>query len=455
MLFDEATRAGKFAELCEKLTALMEEHRVPGVAVGLLVDGREYLRGLGVTSVENPLPVTEETLFQIGSVTKTFTATALMRLAEQGRLDLEAPVRRYLPDFQVADEATAAAVTVRHLLTHVAGWPGDLFVDTGNGDDAVAKYVAGMAKLEQITPLGELWTYNNAAFVVAGRVLEVVAGKSYEAAVKELLLQPLGMSRSFFFPAEVMIHRFAVGHMLREEGLEIARPWNIPRSSNPAGGLVSTVTDLLRYARFQMGDGRAESGERLLTPESLRLLQTPVVAASNGQRMALSWFIEEVGGVRFAGHGGATFGQMTLFWMAPEQGVALAILTNGQRGNALNTAASAWVRKELLGVAAEQPEPLDLPEAELAPYAGRYEHEGAVIHLEARGNRLIARVIPKQLEVLETKPKEEPPVAAALTGKDRLLILEGPMKGGRGEFLTTSDGRRWLRVGVRAYELKK
>ncbi len=455
MLFDQATRNAKFEALSEYVVQLMKENQVPGVAVGLLVDGEEYVKGFGVTSVENPLPVTPETLFQIGSTTKTVTATALMRLVEQGLVDLDAPVRRYLPDFKVADEATAAAVTVRHLITHVAGWPGDVFTDTGNGDDAVAEYVARMAELPQITPLGELWTYNNAAFVVVGRVVEAVTGKPYEAAARELVLEPLGMTNSFYFPTEVMIRRFVVGHMLKEEKLVIARPWNIPRSAVPAGGLSSDVRDQLRYARFHMGDGRAESGQQVLSPESMRLMKTPVVDASNGQKMALSWFIQEAGGVRFVMHGGATFGQKALFWMAPDQGVAFTVLTNADKGAVLNNRLSTWVREQYLGAAVTEPAPLDSSEAELAPYAGEYgqPHTGKIL-LKVQGNRLMFQMLPDDMAVLETKPAVEPPVAAALIEKEKLMIMEGPMKGSQAEFLSTSDGRRWIRFGVRAYARK-
>src|SRR5215218_11215946 len=105
----------------------MEEHGVPGVALGVLFDGEEETAGLGVTSIENPLEVTPDTLFQIGSIAKTYLAVAAMRLVERGELDLDAPVRRYIPDFRLSDEHVAARVTTRHLLTHTGGWVGDVF----------------------------------------------------------------------------------------------------------------------------------------------------------------------------------------------------------------------------------------------------------------------------------------------------------------------------------------
>src|SRR5438309_6648692 len=147
----------------ETTAAAMERLQVPGVAVGVLRAGDETHEGFGVTSVEDPLPVDATTLFQIGSITKTFTATAVMRLVEQGKLDLDVPVRAYLPELRLASEEVAARVTLRHALTHVSGWPGDLFEDQGPGDDAIRLMVNQIARLPQLTGLGEVWSYNNVA----------------------------------------------------------------------------------------------------------------------------------------------------------------------------------------------------------------------------------------------------------------------------------------------------
>ena len=146
-----------FKSICERIPDALGRHRVPGVAVGITCDGQEFIRGFGVTNINHPLPVDEDTLFQIGSTTKTFTATAVMRLVEQGTLSLDEPIRSYLPSFKMRDPAVTEGVTIRHLLTHTAGWQGDFFPDTGNGDDALTKYVGLMAGLPQLTPLGTVW----------------------------------------------------------------------------------------------------------------------------------------------------------------------------------------------------------------------------------------------------------------------------------------------------------
>src|SRR5712692_1446760 len=217
-----------FDDVCTEIEAAMRETDTPGIAVGLLHDGEERVEGFGVTSLENPLDVTPDTLLQIGSITKTFTGTALMRLVERGQLDLDSPVRRYLPELKLSDEDVAARVTMRHLLTHTGGWIGDYFDASGSGDDALARIAESMSTLPQLTPLGEIWSYNNSGFYLAGRVLEVLTAMPYEQAVRELVLEPLGLEHTFFFADDVMTRRFAVGHDRNADGPPpVARPWGI------------------------------------------------------------------------------------------------------------------------------------------------------------------------------------------------------------------------------------
>src|SRR5215472_10947847 len=150
-------------ELDADLRAFVEDrmahYHVPGVAVGIYHEGVQKVGGMGVTNVDHPLPVNERTLFQIGSTIKTFCGTLAMVLVEQGKIDLNAPVRTYLPDLKLRDEDAAARVTMRDCFTHVGGWTGDYFEDCGAGEDALAKVVAKMAEIPQVYPLGKFWSY--------------------------------------------------------------------------------------------------------------------------------------------------------------------------------------------------------------------------------------------------------------------------------------------------------
>jgi CubicO group peptidase (beta-lactamase class C family) len=191
---------------------------IPGVAVGVWADGREVCVCHGVTSVDNPLPVDRDTLYVLGSVTKTYTATALMRLVAEGRVELDAPVRRYVPEFGLADERAAARVTVLNLLNHTSGLGWGVIIDSGEGDDALAGYVAKMAGLELIAPPGTRASYSQAGYNLAGRIMERVTDLTYEQAVASLVFEPVGLPHSFFARDDVMTRRFAVVHNRGEDG---------------------------------------------------------------------------------------------------------------------------------------------------------------------------------------------------------------------------------------------
>src|SRR5213593_2647960 len=298
----------------------MARYHVPGVAIGILHDGDEDIAAYGVTNLEHPLPVDGDTLFQIASITKTMTATVVMRLVERGALDLDAPVRRYLPEFRLRDDDAAKRATLRHLVTHTTGWLGDCFADFGKGDDALARYVAAMADLEQLTPLGEIWHYSNSSFAVLGRLIEVATGKTYEAAVRELLFIPLGMAKSCFNADEAITHRVAAGHVIVDEQPRVARPWAFPRATTPVGGVVSCIRDLLAYASFHLGDGRAPDGARLLSVGSLELRRTqltPAASASPGSCGTSTAFASNTTEARLSGSRASSYSRPTAASRSP------------------------------------------------------------------------------------------------------------------------------------------
>src|SRR6266545_6971399 len=204
----------RFETVAALADAKMREYGVPGVALGIVENGSVTIRGLGVTSVEDPLPITAHTVFPIASISKTFAATAMMRLIEQGKVDLRAPVRTYLPDFRVQDEAVSRDVTIWNLLTHTSGWEGQVS-GPDRGEDTLKNFVGTIGGLMQLAPPGAAWSYNNAGFSVAGRVIEVVTGKSINAAIREMVFQPLGLAHAGTSPGDFIASRFAVGHFNR------------------------------------------------------------------------------------------------------------------------------------------------------------------------------------------------------------------------------------------------
>ena len=433
----------------------MRKTGTPGVAVGILLAGRAYGGGFGITSIAAPAPVDEQTLFQIGSTSKTFTATAVQRLVERGDLDLDAPVRRYLRDLRLKDPQVARTVTLRHLLTHTAGWVGDYFADTGRGDDALARVITHLATVPQLTPLGEVWHYNNAGFYLLGRVIEKTTGAPYERAIAELLLQPLGMTRSFFFADEAIPYRVAAGHMAvgpTKTKHTLTPQWAMARNVGPAGGLISDVIDQLRWAQFHMGDGRAPDGKRLLKRSSLREMQRPQSpAADMADATGLTWLIEDVGGVRTVAHGGTTPGQLSAFLMVPEHDFAVTVLTNSSRGREVHRALVRHALEHFLGVARPVVKPLGLNGARLDTYPGTYVSGlgDVAIDLEPSGTRLAA-----SFRLL--KGDHDPgfaPFKLAFHSPDIVEIVGGRLGGARAHFLRDPNARvRFLRFGGRLYK---
>ena len=440
-----------FETLAETARDSLERFGVPGAAIGVEHEGAETVGGWGVTSIENALAVTADTLFQIGSITKTVTGTIAMYLVEQGELDLDTPVRGYLPELRLADEDVAAHVTMRHLLTHTGGWFGDHFADPSRGDDALERIVTEVAALPQLAPLGEIWSYCNSGFYIAGRVLEVLTGRPYESAARELVFEPLGMTSSVFLPEEVISRRFAVGHRVEDEQTVVARPWALARAASAAGGIVTNVGDLLRYARFHLG---REAGP--LGAEAIARMREPQIETDEpGRSVALTWFVRELDGIRLSEHGGGTNGQQSYFSIAPEAGFALAIVTNhAPGGSRLIRAASRVAMQQYLGVDERDTEPIELAPDQLAEYAGLYTNPFADADVRLEGGRLVAHTIFKAGFPTKDSPPlpPEPPAPLAFYDADHVFVPEGTFEGARGDFVRDADGRiAWFRTGGRLH----
>ena len=436
-------------DLQSSVSELAERLEVPGVAVGVVLGDAEHTAFHGVTSIDDALRVDAGTLFQIGSTAKTYTATAIMMLAEQGRIDLDASVRTYVPELRLRDEEVARNVTVLHLLNHSAGWDGDLFEETGDGDDALDRYVQRMATIEQVTPLGSTVSYNNASFGLAGLVIEKATGQQYERVIDELLLDPLGMHRSFFAAKQIMTYRFANGHRRSQDGtIAVTRPWDTGRYGVSMGGLSSNVADQLAWARFHLGDGTGPNGTRVVSEELLQRMQEPTVhCAGNalGDAVGISWLLREIDGVRVAAHGGDMAGQHSIFEMAPERGFAITSLTNcGPNGTEFNEQVIRWAFEAYLGLEVKDPEPVHLADEALAAYVGRYETI-AMIHdvaVAEGGLMLTDTVRPEVLAQLGEDARDNPPdPLGLLPGEgDRYIVTGGPSRGERGYFSRRQDG---------------
>jgi CubicO group peptidase (beta-lactamase class C family) len=374
-------------------------------------------------------------------------------------------------------------VTVRQLLNHSAGWLGEYYADKGPGDDALARYVAEIARLPQQTPVGKVFAYNNAALVLAGRVIEAVTGSTYEEAVRELVLDPLRLNHSRFFSDEIIGFNVAASHNL-VSGEPAVDPsiWHAPRTLHPTGGLISSVRDQLRYAAFHLGDGRAPDGTRLLKKKSLLEMRSnpgpggTLFVELDG--MGVTWQLRpSAQGVRIVQHGGDYLGQHSGFIMVPERGFALTMLTNSDGGPQLlgDLFVDDWALRRFAGVSNLPAKPQALSRRELTPYEGLYT--GRIIdpiltpsgteaetRIELKGTS-DGRLRMRRTDSLESpvihdstaSRKEDEPAAEELRlafyRKDYVLAYDE--NGGvlaRANFVRgRNDSIKWLRFGGRLY----
>ncbi|MGO4456524.1 serine hydrolase domain-containing protein [Streptomyces sp. M-16] len=376
-----------------RLDALRAKHHVPGASLALLVDGTVHELASGVLHRGTGVEATTDTVFQMGSIAKVYTATLIMQLAESGELDLDAPVVDVLPEFSVADPEATRAITTRQLLSHTGGLTCDFTHDSGRGDDCLAKYVEAAKGVALDCPPGTAISYSSVGYNVLGRIIEVVTGKVWDQALKDLLLTPLGLTHTMTLPEEALRFRAAMGH-LGEPGQDPdpAPEWDMmPRSAGPYGRVIATAGDLARLARMHLAGGVAEDGTRILSEQAVALMQRRVVdcpdkwtVSSDG--WGLGWTLYDWNGVQGYGHDGASIGQYGYLRVVPSAGVAVALLTNGGGAREVYAALYRELLAELAGVTMPEPfaPPAQPPVVDFAPLVGTYRREGVVITVTKR-----------------------------------------------------------------------
>ncbi|GII90417.1 beta-lactamase family protein [Sinosporangium siamense] len=363
-----------------RLAELIAEYEVPGATLAFLHDGEVHEFAAGVLNTATGVEATPDSLFQIGSITKVWTATQIMLLVEEGRLTLDTPVIEVLPEFTLPDPEIAKQVTIRHLLSHTSGIDGDLFTDEpGRGDDCVEKYVALCADLRQNHPIGVTQSYCNSGFVIAGRVIERLTGKVWDAALREQIIEPLGLTHTYTLPEDVLRFRAAMGH---EDG-KPAPVWMLPRSVGPAGLICARARDVVEFGRAHL------SGRLLKRPEAM---WEPQVAIPNphtlGGHWGVGWILSEWDGHKVVSHGGNTIGQSAMLWVLPGSGTVACLLVNGGQSGSIEHAVATELFAELLGIAVP---PVLGPPAEpvtvdVERYVGVYERVGGRITFTNENN---------------------------------------------------------------------
>lgn len=341
----------------------------PGAAVLVIDEGQVVLRkGYGLASVELGVPVAPEMVFKTGSVTKQFTAAAILMLQEQGKLRVEDEITKYLPDYPTHGQK----ITIEHLLTHTSGIPSYTSLRDWRPrvrEDMPVETLIGVFKDKPLdfNP-GENWRYNNSGYILLGAIIEKVSGKSYERFVEEEVFQKAGMKSSRYGHQEELVPLGVGGYSKTRDGF---RPANYLSMTQPyaAGSLVSTVDDLAAW-------DRALAGGTVISKASRERMETPVKLNSGAStRYGYGVALYQYAGRRFVEHGGDIFGFSASFLRAPEEGVVVAILSNTDDTNTSLGDLAFKIAAKALGQPLEERKGIALDARTLDEYVGVYRFE--------------------------------------------------------------------------------
>ena len=315
---------------------------VPGAVLALRHEDELNVITTGVLNVETEDAVLPDSMFQVGSVTKVLTTTVIMKLVEKGLVELDAPVCNYFPEFRTADLKAAQEVTLRQILTHTSGLDGDVFTDTGSGPERIAKYVERCALLPHIFRPGERFSYSNAAFVILGRVIELVTELTFDEALKKFLIEPMGLRNTLSNPSDLAERSISFGHIPgakeSDKPICVPTPYILPMSSAPAGTtLYMSAGDLVSFVKVHLNSGIAENGTRILAKDSTLQMQNVHVELPIQERdiikWGLGWMITKADDGLCFGHDGVTVGQNAYLRIHRETGTIAVLFVNGGAAN--------------------------------------------------------------------------------------------------------------------------
>ncbi|MFE4457992.1 serine hydrolase [Nocardia tengchongensis] len=398
------------SRLQARVTALLAEYGIPSAAIGVLHDGEIAEFAVGVKNVETREPVTPDTVYQCGSMTKTWTALAFMQLVDEGKADLDEPVRTYLPGFTVADPETSAKVTARHLLNHTNGIE-EAYGDPGEDDDVYERMVAGITDAPQVFPLGHTHGYSAAlGYAILARILEVLDGKRWDDVMRDRLFDPMGLTSTNSRREQVDETRAATGHLIRslDEGPILTPIDYLPRAFGPGGGITSTARELLTMGYVLLHEGVAPNGKRIVSAGSIREMMRSRMPVPDpymfGPEWALGLIVCDWDGETVYATDGSTIGQNARLRLLPDSNTAIVVLTNGGPRESFYRK----VFNEILtGLGTVTIPDLPAPDAtlslDLSRYEGVYGRPGARYEVSVEGGKLYLTLIldPIQAEFLQ------------------------------------------------------
>ncbi len=443
-----------------RIAELLEEYGIPSAAVGVLHKGQIAEGAIGVTIVETRNPATTDTIYQCGSMTKTWTALAFMQLVDEDKVDLDEPVQTYLPGFRVADPEVSAKVTPRQLLNHTNGIE-EAYGDPGEDEDVYERMVANIADAPQVFPLGHTHGYSAAlGYAILARILEVQDGRRWDDVMRDRLFDPMGLTSTSTWREQVDETRAATGHLIRslDEGPIITPVDYLPRAFGAGGAITSTVREVLAMAHVLLNEGIAPNGKRIVSAESVREMMRSRVSIPDpymfGPQWALGLIVCDWNGETVYASDGSTIGQNARLRILPESDMAIVVLTNGGPRESFARKVFGEVRNGIPDLPAPDP----TLKLDLSKYEGVYERPGARYEVSANDGKLYLTLFidPMQAAFLrkperltyELLPVSEShflmPPADAMEDTQTVAIYE--VTGGRARYLHTNS-RVHPRVG--------
>ena len=388
---------------------LIETHNLPAISLAVWHKKQLYQAAAGILNVETGVRATTDSIFQIGSISKVMTTSLVMQLVDEGKVELDKPVKHYVRDFAIADKAATESITVRQLLNHTSGMDGDFFPDdTHDTGNPIARFVDRCNLLPLVHPVGEHYSYSNSAYAIAGRLVEVVTGTTWFDAIEERLFQPLGMKHAICRPMDVLRYRTAIGHVPNPDSSDPNSPdyWQqtkqpyLSMGQAPAGSAITmSAKDLITFARAHMDRGLTQDGERWLSESATAQMQQPQVEIPSlssvvSSHMGLNWGLHRLNSNSrlIFGHGGGTYGQMSMLRIVPDQDTCIAILMNCENAEVAYQTVINTLLKELTDFDLAEPDPsfINVPDQQLAHYLGNYQSSGEHYAITLENGRLIA-----------------------------------------------------------------
>jgi CubicO group peptidase (beta-lactamase class C family) len=443
-----------------RLDELRAVHHVPGAALSILVDGEIHELASGVLHQGTGIAVTPDSVFLSGSVAKIYTATLVVKLAGDGKIDLDRPVVEVLPEFATPDPEATRVITPRQLLSHTGGVTNDFNYDSGRGDDCLAKYVEAARKVALDLPPATAVSYGGLGYIVLGRLVEVVTGQTWDAALKTHLFAPLGLERSMTLPEEALSFRTAMSHLGAPGGYPDPAPaWDLmPRAMGPAGRVIVSAGDMVRLARLHLDGGLAPDGTRVIPADHVAEMQrlevdVPDKWTVSSDGWGLGWTLYDWDGIAGYGHDGAAVGQYSYLRVIPQAGVAIALMTNGGSARMLYADLFRELLAELAGVTLPAPfaPATEPPAVDYGPLLGTYRREGVLITVSRDGDGPAHM----RYEFVDDMAHLSPPLEMDLLPvTDTVFAASGAGPSFSEDYMpvvfATLTGRQYVYVGMRA-----